>query len=136
MNAIETFISIILGLGGVIATISYLIGSGRRGQNEQSKAAGESNDILRGLIDDQKQEIALLRKRYHDIISQMTAVKLQVQILTDRRDYLETLVTNALNDHFRTDPAMAKAVKRIIGGSPEPVSPIEYQESLDDTLEK
>jgi len=46
------------------------------------------------------------------MLKEMTALKLQVQHLADRRDYLEKLVNAALREHFSHDPSIAEAVKQ------------------------
>ena len=111
MTQIEFIISIVAGLGAIIVALGYFIGSFRRGQDEASL---ESNKILRGLIDDQKEEISKLRGRLHDMTNEMTAVKLQLQVLTDRRDYLETLIMTALSKEFTNDPNLATTVKTLV----------------------
>lgn len=103
----NTFLLISTIFGGVV----YLIVFFKRGA---SNASIESNEILRGLIDDQKEEIKKLRERLHDVTNEMTALKLQVQVLTDRRDYLEQLVVMALGKEFSNDPSLANTVKDLV----------------------
>lgn len=97
--------------GTLLAGMVYLFVFYKRGASD---ASIESNEILRGLIDDQKAEIKQLRVRSHDLANELTAVKLQVQMLTDRRDYLEQLVIMALNKEFSNDPSLAKTVKDLV----------------------
>src|SRR5687768_464250 len=104
---INTFLLAGTLFGGVV----YLFIFFKRGASD---ASIESNAILRGLIEDQKEEIKKLRERLHDQGNTLTTLKLQVQILTDRRDYLETLVTQALGAHFLADPALAAAAEKLV----------------------
>lgn len=106
-SIINTFILI----GTLFVGVIYLFVFLKRGA---STASIESNVILRGLIDDQKEEITKLRQRLHDQDNTLTALSLQVQILIDRRDYLETLVTQALGAHFLADPALAAAAEKLV----------------------
>lgn len=104
---INTFLLIGTIFGGVV----YLVIFFKRGASE---ASIESNEILRGLIEDQKAEITKLRQRSHDLSNQMSALKLKVQTLTDRRDYLEQLVVMALSKEFSSDPSLAQTVKDLV----------------------
>ena len=104
---INTFLLAGTLFGGIV----YLFVFFKRGASD---ASIESNEILRGLIDDQKEEIKKLRERLHDVTNEMTSLKLQVQVLVDRRDYLEQLVVMALNKEFSSDPALAKTVRDLV----------------------
>jgi uncharacterized protein HemX len=140
---IPLIIGIITFIGFLVGGVTYLFITVKRGA---STATVESNGILRDLIkdqdskitklqeqvklsatlekiiEDQNGEIKSLRERMHGMGNEMTSMKLQVQILTDRRDYLETLVINALNKEFSEDPNMAKAVSRLVEKAKAPVN--------------
>jgi len=104
-----TNVNTYLVLGAFAAALGFFFLSFKR---QTVSATRESNEILRSFIDDQKQEILKLRERQHDMVNAITALKLQVQHLADRRDYLEKLVNAALREHFSRDPGVADAVKQ------------------------
>jgi Mg2+/Co2+ transporter CorB len=108
---IQNIVEITVGVGVLIAGFGYLSTQFKRGRDDASHASNESNDILRGLIDDQKQEIAKLRERYHEMGNKLQLIQLQVDHLTVQRDYLERLIHGALLEYFAKDPAIAKTVR-------------------------
>lgn len=104
---INTFIL----LGTLFVGIIYLVVFTRRGA---SQASVESNQILRGLIEDQKEEILRLRTRQHDTDNRITAMQMQMDSLATKRDYLEKLIHAALVSHFSRDPSIVKTVQSLV----------------------
>lgn len=82
-----------------------------------SAASIESNEILRSLIGDQKQEIDKLRVRQHEVENSMTAVQLELDHLKTQRDYLEKLIHGALMDFFAKEPKLVKTLKSSLAKS-------------------
>ena len=113
MNLIASanFVTILGGITSfiVVAIVVYLYA--KSGSNQVAK---ESNDILRGLVDDQKEEILKLRQRLHDLTNQLTGIQLKVEHLAVRRDYLEGIMITALRAHFSADPTIADTVKQTL----------------------
>jgi hypothetical protein len=107
----QATLNTILITGTVASVVVYLLLSLWRGNGKSVK---ESNELLRGLVDDQRQEILKMRDRVHLLTNELQAVKLQVQHLTDKREYLEKLVHMALLEHFSRDPRVAQAAREAI----------------------
>lgn len=106
MNTLPGILTVSLGIGAAFTLFGYWYGKFRSGS---SKASIESNQILRGLLDDQKQEILKLRERAHDTENKVQGLVLKIQILEDRRNYLENLVQTALLTYFKHDSQAAAA---------------------------
>ena len=88
-------------LGGIIiAAIAYFFSTYKKNNSEASQ---QSNQILRGLINDQRKEIDVL--------------KAQVAILQERVDHnqnLEQIIQNSLILYFQANPNIAKdLVKKV-----------------------
>lgn len=95
----------------IVPTVACIYLFWRRGTDA---ASVESNTILRGLIEDQKAEIVLLRERSHKMGNEIQILKLQVQQISDKREYLEKLVSIALLEHFSNKPEVVATVKQMI----------------------
>ena len=91
----------------------YLVVFFKRGA---SQASIESNDILRGLIEDQKAEIIKLRERQHDLGNKMQVMQIDIETIRQERKYLSQLIGLALAEHFANNPEAAKAAKAIVRG--------------------
>ena len=91
----------------------YLVVFFKRGA---SQASIESNDILRGLIEDQKAEIIKLRERQHDLGNKMQVMQIDIETIRQERKYLSQLITLALAEHFANNPEAAEAAKAIVRG--------------------
>ena len=82
-------------LGGIIVSaLAYLFSTYRKNNSEASQ---QSNQILRGLIDDQRKEIDVL--------------KAQVALLQEKVDHnqnLEKIIQNSLLLYFQANPDLAK----------------------------
>lgn len=79
-------------------------------QTGADDAAHQSNEILRGLIDDQNNEILRLRDRMHNVENILTAVSV-------KNEYLEKLMSMAIAEYFVQHPEEAKAAKSLIESS-------------------
>ena len=115
MNFDLSFINIVLTvLGSVVAIAGTILFAFSKLTAEGRRASIESNGLLRNLIEDQRRELTKLRERMHETENTITALKLQVELLLDRRDYLEKVINTALREHFSADPSIAKKVQEIL----------------------
>lgn len=109
MELLNTFLTITAILvGGVVLFIQMRSGA--------AKASADSNDILRGLVGDQKIEIDKLRARQHALGNELQKLQLQFETMKQERKYLGQLITLALAEHFAANPEAAKAAQAIISG--------------------
>lgn len=88
-------ILLVLGFVGVLA---YLYGTFKKDSDE---ASAQSNQILRGLIDDQKKEIDALRTEVNELRTKV-----------DRNQNLERIMQSALVEYFQANPDIAKKLKK------------------------
>jgi len=100
--------------GAIAAGLVYIVVTLRKGATE---ATNESNDILRGLIEDQKQEILKLRQKQHDLGNSMQKLQLQFEQLSSERKQLTQLIVMALSEHFSGQPEAVKIAQKLVEGS-------------------
>jgi hypothetical protein len=103
-------INTFLLIGTLFVGVIYLFVFFKRGA---SQASVESNEILRGLIEDQKAEIKTLRERSHAQGNQIQLLMLKIE----KFEYLEKVVNLALLEHFSNQPEVVEAVKKVLMGS-------------------
>lgn len=106
LNTILFFSTLLVG--GVVLFIQVRSGA--------TKAAADSNDILRKLVEDQKLEIDKLRTRQHELGNDMQKLQLDFETIKQERKYLAQLITLALAEHFAANPEAAKAAQAIVSG--------------------
>lgn len=100
-------------IGTIAVGLVYVTVAMKRGSNDASR---ESNEILRGLIEDQKSEIVKLRERMHSLGNDMQKLQVKFEQLSAERKQLSQLVVLALAEHFAGKPDAVRIAQALVSG--------------------
>lgn len=110
-----SFILTILGFLGSLALGAGIVWARFKLGTDQT--SNESNELLRKLVDDLKDEQLRIRQRLHDTENTLTAIQVKLDVMTKKSEFLERLINAALLDYFAKEPGLITTVKETITGA-------------------